>query len=117
MDQLLPGDRVHFDNPYYHKMTRKDQNGHPVTDGEQGSNVFMINKDHVIGIYNQKVWSVQDYQKHMLKDWATPQDRRYLRKKINGKTPSPDDFQIDRVLGPMSPQDIYDAVRKANRGG
>ena len=85
---LLPGDQIWFDNPYYAEgmdllinQARNDavkanktpdevakamERAEEKTKGEQGSNVFYVGNGKVIGIYTRRVMSMDQYRSGML---------------------------------------------------
>ena len=64
-DELLPGDQIWFENPYFDRLSAKQQEKENYK-GEQGSNVFYAGNGNVMGIYGGTVKSIEEYREGML---------------------------------------------------
>ncbi|HEX7378021.1 MAG TPA: hypothetical protein VF278_12950, partial [Pirellulales bacterium] len=102
---LLPGDQVWFENPYYNELTPKeledDEDVGRYT-GEQGSNVFYIGGGKVMAIYRDydresdsythKVYTIDEYRQRV-QGFSCVQDK--------GPNATVGEFQIRRVRRPI----------------
>jgi hypothetical protein len=68
-DELLPGDLVWFENPYYQLLTPAERAAYK---GEAGSNVFYIGDQYVIDLYSRAVIPIHAKQLNM-KGWSSVQ--------------------------------------------
>lgn len=95
--ELIPGDQVWFENPYFGKLKPEAQD-RPRYTGEQGSNVYYVGNGHVIDIYGGNVMSIQDYRDKML-TWNSVADWNRLK----DPPAMSSDFQIRSVRRPITP--------------
>lgn len=97
VDELLPGDQIWFENPYY-KRLKPGRRGDEDFTGEQGSNIFYAGDGKVISIYGGSVMSLDAYRQGML-GWNTVS----AWNKFRDPDASKDDFQIKSVRRPICP--------------
>lgn len=97
VDELLPGDQIWFENPYFERLKPERQDDEDFT-GEQGSNIFYAGNGKVISIYGGNVMSLDAYRRGMLQ-WATVSQWN----KYRDPDASKDDFQIKSVRRPICP--------------
>jgi RHS repeat-associated protein len=84
--ELLPGDQIWFENPYYDYLTADEKDRDFL--GEEGSNVFYLGNGLVIRIYPPHgVYTIEQYQQYMIKDDKSVD---YV---IKNKEPLPKDLQ------------------------
>jgi hypothetical protein len=88
-DELLPGDEVWFENPYFDRLTRAQQREYV---GQEGHHVFYLGGGQVMDMYSREAASVEDFRKTFLR-WKSvkivaEQERR---------EPKAADFQIKSV--------------------
>ena len=99
-NELLPGDQIWLNNPYFDSLSAKDREN-PRYRGEQGSNVFYVGDGKVMTIYGGKIMPLKEYQQHMF-GWNSVHDRDRSRH----PSLSSDDFQICGVRRPKARWDL-----------
>jgi hypothetical protein len=116
---LKPGDQVWFGNPYFTAEWKQkgwemakdhaiNELGMSVADaekyadneiaGEGGSNVFYIGNGRVMSIYSKQVYTIAEYQQHIIDIFYTAKAAQ-----ANGKYVLLGDFQIKRVRSVVDP--------------
>ncbi|HJT32978.1 MAG TPA: RHS repeat-associated core domain-containing protein [Pirellulales bacterium] len=98
-NDLLPGDQVWFENPYYEQLTPQQRRLARYR-GEEGSNVFYIGDGKVLAIYPDRngthhVYTIEEYRRRMMSFHS-------VRDHFPNANPS--DFQIRRVRVPWVEQ-------------
>jgi len=88
-DELLAGDEVWFDNPYFERLSRRQQSKYR---GQEGHHVFYVGGGRVMDMYTREPMKIEDFRHTFLK-WgsvktvAEDEERR----------PQADEFQIKAV--------------------
>lgn len=88
-EELLPGDEVWFDNPYFERLSQRQQSKYR---GQEGHHVFYVGRDQVMDMYNREPMKIEDFRHTFLK-WGsvkTVADDEERRAKA-------DEFQIKSV--------------------
>jgi hypothetical protein len=87
--ELLPGDEVWFENPYFARLDRSIK---PKFYGQEGHHVFFIGGGKVMDMYSRQPMDVEYFRETFL-HWRSV---RIVDEKEN-RTPKPADFQIKAV--------------------
>ena len=96
-EELLPGDQIWFENPYYNRLSGKQQE-HSIYRGEQGSNTFYAGNNRAMEIYhNHPVVSTEKYRQSMMTWYSV----HFRNGREGGDEPSEKEFQIKEVRRPM----------------
>jgi hypothetical protein len=61
--ELLPGDEVWFDNPYFDRLSRALQRRYI---GQEGHHVFYIGRGRVMDMYSREPLSIEDFRETFL---------------------------------------------------
>jgi len=88
-EELLPGDEVWFDNPYFERLSRRLQSKYR---GQEGHHVFYVGGGQVMDMYNREPMTVEDFRYTFLK-WGSVKTVAKEEK----RSPKDDEFQIKRV--------------------
>jgi signal peptidase I len=87
--ELLPGDEVWFENPYFRRLSRSQQRSYV---GQEGHHVFYIGGGKVMDMYSRKPLAVEDFRKTFLR-WKSVK----IVAKEEQSEPKAADFQIKAV--------------------
>ncbi len=87
--ELLPGDEVWFENPYFEHLSRSLQRRYV---GQEGHHVFYIGGGKVMDMYSRKPLSVEDFRKTFLQ-WKSVK----IVAEQERHEPTAADFQIKAV--------------------
>ena len=63
-DEFLPGDNVWFENPYFAKLSQKQQSRYL---GQEGHHVFYIGAGQVMDMYGRRPVPIEDFRRTFLK--------------------------------------------------
>ena len=85
-DEFLPGDNVWFENPYFAKLSNKQQSRYL---GQEGHHVFYIGGGQVMDMYARTPVAIEDFRRTFLK-WRSV----IIVAEDEHLEPKPDDFQI-----------------------
>jgi hypothetical protein len=87
--ELLPGDEVWFENPYFERLSRSLQRTYV---GQEGHHVFYVGGGKVVDMYSRKPLSIEDFRKTFLR-WKSVRivaEQKHLQ-------PNANDFQIKAI--------------------
>jgi hypothetical protein len=85
-DELLAGDEVWFDNPYFERLSGRQQSKYR---GQEGHHVFYVGGGQVMDMYNREPMNIEDFRHTFLK-WASVKTVA----EDEGRSPKADEFQI-----------------------
>jgi hypothetical protein len=88
-NELLPGDEVWFDNPYFERLSEERQSDYR---GQEGHHVFYIGGEKVMDMYSREPESIEDFRQTFLR-WGSVR----IAAKKEGREPHADEFQIKSV--------------------
>jgi hypothetical protein len=88
-EELLPGDEVWYENPYFKRLSRSLQQKYV---GQEGHHVFYIGGGNVMDMYSRKPLSVEDFRKTFLQ-WKSV---RIVAEQEQSE-PKAADFQIKAI--------------------
>lgn len=88
-DELLPGDEVWFDNPYFERLSEKTQSSYR---GQEGHHVFYIGGGKVMDMYSREPVSIEDFRETFL-HWGSVK----IAAEDEDREPEAGDFQIKSV--------------------
>src|SRR5262249_49641816 len=88
-DELLSGDEVWFDNPYFERLSRKLQNKYL---GQEGHHVFYVGGGRVMDMYNREPMAIEDFR-HTFLEWGSVKTVAKEEK----RNPQAIEFQIKAV--------------------
>jgi hypothetical protein len=87
--ELLPGDEVWFENPYFDRPTRLEQRRYV---GQEGHHVFYVGGDKVMDMYSRKPLAIESFRTTFL-DWKSV---KIVAEREHG-IPKAAEFQIKSV--------------------
>lgn len=87
--EFLPGDEVWFDNPYFDKLSRKQQSRYR---GQEGHHVFYVGDGKLMDMYSREPVDIEEFRESFLR-WASVR----LVAKEEDLEPKASDFQIKSV--------------------
>lgn len=87
--ELLPGDEVWFDNPYFERLSERQQSRHR---GQEGHHVFYIGGGKVMDMYSREPDSIADFRETFLR-WGSVK----IVAEEEDVEPEADEFQIKSV--------------------
>jgi hypothetical protein len=87
--ELLPGDQIWFENPYFERLSRAQQRRYV---GQEGHHVFYIGSGKVMDMYSRKPLSIEVFRRTFLR-WKSV---RLVAERDNVK-PKAAEFQIKAV--------------------
>jgi hypothetical protein len=87
--ELLAGDEVWFDNPYFDRLSRSQKQRYI---GQEGHHVFYIGDGKVMDMYNREPMTIADFQETFLR-WKSVK----ITAEEEQLEPKPEDFQIKAV--------------------
>jgi len=88
-DELLPGDEVWFDNPYFDRLSEKIQSRYR---GQEGHHVFYIGAERVMDMYSREPVSIEDFRETFL-HWGSVK----IAAEKEGREPEAGEFQLKAV--------------------
>jgi hypothetical protein len=88
-DEILPGDEVWFDNPYFERLSRRQQSKYR---GQEGHHVFYVGGGRVMDMYNREPMKIEDFRHTFLK-WGSVKTVA----EDEQRRPQADEFQIKAV--------------------
>jgi hypothetical protein len=88
-DELLAGDEVWFDNPYFDRLSSKQQSNYR---GQEGHHVFYIGGGKVMDMYSREPETIEDFRDTFLR-WRSVK----IVAEKEDREPEADEFQIKSV--------------------
>lgn len=88
-DELLAGDEVWFDNPYFERLSEKVQSRYR---GQEGHHVFYVGGGKVMDMYSRESVSIEDFRETFLR-WGSVK----IAAEKQDREPETDEFQIKSV--------------------
>src|SRR4051794_18231057 len=88
-DEFLPGDEVWFENPYFERLSGKQQSKYR---GQEGHHVFYVGGGQVMDMYTRDPMTIKDFRGTFL-EWGSVTTVAKNEK----RQPNADEFQIKKV--------------------